>query len=54
MVDSVKDAQSRTPSVSGFIPLMLMTALFTEVFGPFTQKQQTFARRKRDTLISPP
>lgn len=36
-----------------FYTLMLMTALCTELFGPFIQRQQTFARRKRNALISP-
>ena len=35
-----------------FYTLMLMTALFTELFGLFVQQQQTFARRKRNALIT--
>ena len=35
-----------------FYTLMLMTALFTELFGLFIQRQQTFARRKRNALIT--
>ena len=35
-----------------FYTLMLMTALFTELFGLFIRQQQTFARRKRNALIT--
>ena len=35
-----------------FYTLMLMTALFSELFGLFIQRQQTFARRKRNALIT--
>ena len=35
-----------------FYTLMLMTALFTELFGLFIQRQQTFARRRRNALIT--